>query len=79
MSASTKVEQPTLESWSHQYYQPSDSCQDSDLGQTLELKTGDAGAGPFIIIKTKYWSLDVEEVDKFAQLLKDFIIKNQKL
>lgn len=55
------------------YYQDSDSCQSEDIGQELVIKTDDAGGGPFVIIETKRWSIDKEDIDRFCSVLKNIV------
>jgi hypothetical protein len=61
--------------WSETYSQNSDSCQDIDTGQELTLSSADAGGGHYIILETTRWAIDAENIDAFAQMLKDFIKK----
>jgi hypothetical protein len=56
------------------FYQPSDSCQTNDPGQTLTIETDNAGEGPFIVLKTEYWSLDDDELDTVARLA-EYVLK----
>lgn len=58
------------------FTQESDSCASDDLGQTLEVGVDDAGAGPFLWIKTDRWAVDnvaelvvlLEHVRAFAEV-----------
>jgi len=49
--------------------QESDSCDESGLGQDLEIRTDDAGAGPFIVLKTERWAMDKKDLDPLLGLL----------
>lgn len=52
--------------------QASDVCE-IDVGQELEIKTQDAGGGNFIIISTRRWAIDADEIDTFAKMLKSVL------
>ena len=55
------------------YMQDSD-CEDENKDrQYLTVQTQNNGIASFIIIETERWSLDLDEIDKFADTLKDFI------
>lgn len=49
-------------------WQEPDSC-GPDVAQGLEISTDDAGAGPFLIIKTERWAIDKEDIDALRDLL----------
>lgn len=67
---------PKVYEWSANYEQEPDCC--SDEMQTLECKTNDGGGGPFLIIKTERWALNPEDIDAFADMLKNFMKKYEK-
>lgn len=50
--------------------QPADSCAKSDSIQTLNIKVEDAGDGAYIVLQTKRWAFDREELDDFIAYLK---------
>lgn len=51
-----------------------DSCKfKTEEDNTLKLKVGDTGGGKYLILKTKRWAIDVDEIDKFCELLKSFM------
>jgi hypothetical protein len=53
---------------------PSDCCDDSDLGQDLQIKTCDGGGGKFLVIKTERWAFDgSDEIDAFCESLKSLL------
>ncbi len=52
------------------YSQDSDSCDITDLGQTLEISTEDAGDGKYIVFKTERWAID--NIDELIEILNDF-------
>lgn len=54
-----------------EFSQKSDSCDKDQDGQYLKVCTQDAGGGKYLIIKTKRWAIDADEIDEFAQILKD--------
>ena len=55
------------------YSQDSDSCDITDLGQTLEVSTEDAGSGKYIVFKTERWAID--SIDELIEILNDFKLK----
>jgi hypothetical protein len=55
------------------YTQESDSCQEEDLGQQLEVFTEDAGSGKYIVFKTERWAID--SIDELIEILNDFKLK----
>ena len=50
-------------------WQEPDSC-GLDESQELEISTSDAGAGPFLVLKTERWALNGEDIDALHDLLK---------
>ena len=55
-------------------YMQDNDCEDENKdGQYLTVQTQNNGVANFIIIETERWSLDLDEIDKFADTLKDFI------
>jgi hypothetical protein len=52
------------------YVQDSDCCQDKDVGQSLVIRTQDAGGGAYVVIETERWAIDADEVDDFCDALK---------
>lgn len=66
----------TVERMKTRLWQEADSCQDMTKfpeGQTITLKVDDAGGGKFIVLETKRWAIDVDNIDAFAKLLKNFM------
>lgn len=59
----------TLASAAETWLQDSDSCESSDIGQSIEVFTEDAGGGAYIVIKTDRWAIDREDVGKFCEAL----------
>lgn len=55
------------------FSQESDSCAKDQDGQYLKVSTADAGGGNFIVIQTKRWAINADEIDLFAQMLKDVL------
>jgi len=50
--------------------QPADSNASRDEIQTLNIKVEDAGDGAYIVIQTKRWAFNREELDDFVAYLK---------
>jgi hypothetical protein len=67
-------EKPKLFEWTETWIQESDT-NDPGGGQALRLKAEDNGAGEgcFLVVETKRWALDRENIDAFADALKRFI------
>jgi len=67
---------PKLYEWQASYYQQKD-CNDpgDEPDQMITLMAEDAtGEGDhFIAFKTKRWAIDVDEIDEWAQFIKDFL------
>lgn len=59
------------------YSQDADSCDPGDY-QFLTIETMDGGAGPFLVIGTPRWALDFEEIDAFAELLREAVRLQQR-
>ena len=56
------------------FSQEVDSCQDpNDMCQVLKVFTQDAGGGSYICLETTRWSIDAEDIDKFAAMLKKVV------
>lgn len=53
------------------YYQESDDCDSSTLGQELFVSVDNAGAGPYVILKTERWAVGgPDDIDALAAELK---------
>jgi hypothetical protein len=73
-------------SWTEVYSQEEDSSsgRKDDYGnlvkeQELSLAAIDASSNDhYIVIETERWAIDINEIDDFAKLLKDFINKEVK-
>ena len=52
--------------------QEADSCGDG-LPQCLEIKTDNAGGGPYAILETERWALDESDGDKLATIIKQCV------
>jgi len=55
------------------FYQDSDTNQKVDEGQSIKIFTRSSGAGSYIVIKTKRWAMDADDIDKFAACLKRIV------
>lgn len=75
MTRPSENKPPRLAEVSAVYLQDSDSCDGDDDFQTIKVATKDAGGGPYIIIETKRWAIDPDEIDTFARMLKDVIAR----
>lgn len=53
--------------------QEPDSCSNDKDYQVLTISTDNAGGGKYVIIKTPRWSINPDDIDKFAQILKDVL------
>ena len=51
--------------------QAADSCAPDDIFQHLNVTIADAGAGHYIVIKTKRWALDPKDFISLAKHLKN--------
>lgn len=67
-----------LEQVIEKFSQDMDSCAEGDMWNYLDIETHDAGAGPYIVLKTERWAMDFEEIDAFAQRLKDMVERVRK-
>lgn len=55
------------------YSQKADSCSPSDFDQDLEIETADAGGGPYLVLKTERWAVDIETAEAvLTAILRDF-------
>ena len=55
------------------FTQDSDCCEVDPVGQVLEIETQDGGGGPYIVIKTDRWAIDVDQFDNFSKILKNVL------
>lgn len=62
-----------LEEADFKFYQENDSCDEGTNGQELIIKTIDAGGGKYLVLETKRWALDSDEITKFANILRQII------
>ena len=42
----------------------------SEEVQTITVSTADAGAGPYLVIATDRWAIEIEEIETFVALLR---------
>lgn len=54
------------------FSQSKDGNDPGDEYQYLYLKISDCGGGPYILMETKRWAIDFNEIDKFVELIKEF-------
>lgn len=76
----SEPQQPKLFEWQETWTQESDTNDPAQSGQTIKLVAEDNGAGEgcFLVISTKRWALDEDDIDKFAEMLKRFIQKGNQ-
>jgi len=59
------------------FIQPSDSCSDQDVHQTLVIEATDAGGGTFVVLTTERWAMDTEDqIDELCVELKAMLKVN---
>ena len=51
--------------------QEQDSCSTAIDDQYLTVEVVDAGAGPYLILETKRWALDIGEIQAFIDKLNE--------
>jgi len=51
------------------YYQDSDDCDTSTLGQELTITADDGGSGKYFVIETKRWAMD--NIEELIDILND--------
>lgn len=59
------------------FTQDNDSCDDSQDGQFLEIKTQDAGGGTYYVLSTERWAFD--NFEELIKILITFKEKQEKL
>ena len=55
------------------YYQDQDDCSDDNADQSITISSCNAGSGTYITIQTERWALDLDEIDKLADAMKNLI------
>lgn len=76
---STKSDKPKLSfytsEWTEVYSQPEDTCgRDNHTEQEITFRAVDAMCNEhYIVIETDRWAIDIDEIDDFCKMLKDFI------
>jgi hypothetical protein len=60
------------------WQQENDCCDDGDhdhnIGlQYLTVETHDGGGGPYLVIKTERWAIDVNNLDAFVEQLRSVV------
>lgn len=55
--------------------QKPDCCSDESLMHQMEVKTSDGGGGPYVVIKTERWAMDLEDIAEFTDYLTEFLEK----
>ncbi len=60
-----------VEAVSVTYSQEEDSDgRDGHDVQTITVSTHDAGGGPYLVIETERWAMDMDHIDEFVALLR---------
>jgi hypothetical protein len=54
----TPKKEPVIEAGQLTYGQENDCCDDSTIGQYIEIESHDGGAGKYFTIKTERWAFD---------------------
>jgi len=67
------IQSAQLNRVSYEFSRDSDSCQDDDSCQSIKIFTEDGGGGSYIIIETKRWAIDPNDIDKFCDALKKIV------
>jgi len=61
------------------FSQPKDGNDAGDDYQELEVRTADCGGGPYLIINTERWAIDMDSIEDITKLLKEFVEKFKKV
>lgn len=61
-----------LETAQFQFTQEVDSCHGGLINE-LDVSICDAGGGPYIVLKTERWAIDVDDLPVFIKQLKDLV------
>jgi hypothetical protein len=61
-----------LETAQFQFTQEVDSCA-TGLINELHVEISDAGGGPYVVLKTERWAIDVQDLPIFIKQLKDLV------
>jgi hypothetical protein len=60
-----------IQEWRVTFSQESDACDKNDLGQSLIVRSEDAGGGQYLVIETGRWAID--SVEDFARQLTELV------
>jgi len=52
-------------------YQENDCCDVGKEGQHLSVEVVDGGGGPYLVIQTKRWSLEIDEIQTLINKLSE--------
>lgn len=56
------------------FVQNPDTCDPNTESQVFEIFTEDGGGGPYIVISTKRWAIDIDDIGEFLdKMIKPFI------
>ena len=54
------------------FSQPKDGNDGGDDYQYMEVRTADCGGGPYLIINTERWAIDMDNIEDTMNMLKEF-------
>jgi hypothetical protein len=60
-----------IQDWRVTFSQESDACDKNDLGQSLIVRSEDAGGGQYLVIETSRWAID--SVEDFSRQLAELV------
>jgi hypothetical protein len=65
-----------IQEWRVTFSQESDACDSSQLGQSLIVRSEDAGGGQYLVIETSRWAIDsVEDLARqLTELVKRMVV-----
>lgn len=61
------------------YSQDKDGNDSGEDYHFLDIEMTDCGGGPYLLIKTERWAIDMDKIDEFRDILKEFKEKFEKL
>ena len=52
-------------------YQENDCCDTGKEGQTLNVEVVDGGGGPYLVLQTERWALEIDEIQALITKLNE--------